>query len=844
MPDFPHLPLPQHVERRNYKGKSSPRKRPLRSIENLQNRSTHASNLNGSVSILASEWNSNLEGINDTPIGEHIDPRVVPIFLKVDIKSFDIEALKGFGIEIISQEDEGLIIGASVDAFEKLKLRIERFSNDLNVSTAYLWEINNGLGWKREFVLSPELNGKLDRLRDDDVLELDISIACNLPVANKPLKRENESDERYATRLNKWEVKARQRDELQIGRYDQFEAIITIYGRIKQSFDYYDSFGIRAEITVKGLKDILFNYPYVFEIVEHDYLEGLFEDSSDDVSPQVQITPPPQDAPKVCVIDSGVMEGHRLLAPAIDVATSRSYVSGEGTADLVDGGGHGTRVAGAVLFPEGISGSGTIQLPFWIQNAKILNSRCILNSDLFPPQIMQRIIHDFLPTKIYNLSITSSVPCRPTHMSLWSAAIDKLIYEKNILFIVAVGNLSKRGVGNKPGISEFLSQGHNYPDYLLSQNFCRIANPSQSSFSLSVGSVTVGEFEDADRISFARAHGHFPGPSPFTRVGLGLWGMIKPDVVEFGGDLVREKNQNPNIIEHESTSPHLVKSIQTSNNATGRDRVGTSFAAPKVANLVATLQANFPKENCLFYKGLVVHSARLPEYAFSNPDVGYLRLFGYGIPDQARALNNNSKRITLYSNGILNAKRADVFSVMVPPEVNRPGFDFDVLVECTLSYKANPRRTRMRTNSYLSHWLDWRTSKIGESFEEFQDRIININDEEDESEDDERSNPLIQSRYEELHWKIRERSNLGEYRNIKRQDNTTQKDWMVIKSYNIPDQIGVAVMGHKGWSVDLEEEVPYCLFLSFEILNSKIDVDIYNHIMLANRIETAVEVRT
>lgn len=844
MPEFPHLPLPQHVERRNYTGQSSPRKKSQRSIYNLENRSIHASNLNGSVSNLESAWSSNLQEISETPIGEFIDPRVVPIFLRIDIKSLDVEALKGFGIEIISQEEEGLIIGASVDAFEKLRLRIERFGNELDKGTAYLWEVDNGLAWKREFILSPELNEKLDRLRDDEVLELDISIACNLPIGNKPIKKENESDERYATRLEKWEVKARRRDEVQIARYDQFEAIVSIYGRIKYSFDYFDSFGIRAEINVKGLKDILFNYPYVFEIVEHDYLDGLFEDTTDNVSAQVQIMPPAQDAPKVCVIDSGIMEGHRLLAPAIDLANSKSYVSGEGSADLVDGGGHGTRVAGAVLFPEGISGNGSIQLPFWIQNAKVLNRRCLLNSDLFPPQIMQQIVQDFLPTKIYNLSITSWVPCRLTHMSLWAAALDKLIYNNDILFIVAVGNLFKRGAGNKPGISEFLSQGHNYPDYLTSQNFCRIANPSQSSFSLSVGSVTIGEFEDADRISFARAHGRLPGPSPFTRVGLGLWGMIKPDVVEFGGDLVREKNTNPNIIEHESTSPHLVKSIQTSNDATGRDRVGTSFAAPKVANLVATLQANFPTENCLFYKGLVVHSARLPEYAFRNPDVGYLKLFGYGIPDQARSLDNNSKRITLYSNGVLNAKRADIFSVVVPAEVNRPGSDFDVLVECTLCYKANPRRTRMRTNSYLSHWLDWRTSKIGESFEEFQDRIINISDDEDESDDGDSLTPSNQPRYEELPWKIRERSNLGEYRSVKRQDNTTQKDWMVIKSYNIPDRIGVAVMGHKGWSVDLEEEVPYCLFISFEILNSEVDVDIYNHIMVANRIETPVEVQT
>jgi hypothetical protein len=844
MPEFPHLPLPQNIERRNYLGSSSPRKKPRRSLENLGDRNAHARNLNGSISNLETTWSNEFENIINTPLSEFIDPRVIPIFLRIDINSLDVEALKGFGIEIISQEEEGTIIGASVDAFEKLKLRIERFENNIDVGTAYLWEIDNGLGWKREYILSPELNEKLDRLRDEEILELDISIACNIPLSNKPTRNEGETNEHYDGRLKKWEEKLKQRDKVQIARYEQFESIISLYGQIKYSFDYYDSFGVRVEINVKGLKDILFNYPYVFEIAEHDYLDGLFEDSVHEITSQVQISPPEQTAPKVCIIDSGIMEGHRLLAPAIDPNNSKSYVPGEGTADMVDGGGHGTRVAGVVLFPEGINGTRNIQLPFWIQNAKVLNRRNQLDSSLFPPQLMKQIVNDFLPTRIYNLSIASWSPCRLNHMSLWAAAIDKLIWENDILFIIAVGNLFKRGNRNKPGILEFLSQGLTYPDYLLSQNFCRIANPSQSSFGLSVGSITIGQFEDQDRISFARSHGFIPGPSPFTRAGLGLWGMIKPDVVEFGGDLVREKNQNPNIVEHTDTSPHLIKSIQTSSEATGKDKVGTSFAAPKVSHLVATLQNNFPSENCLFYKGLVVHSARLPEYAFNNPNVNYLKLFGYGVPDQERALNNNSKRITLFSNGALNPKHADIYSIVIPSEVNRPGSDYNILVECTLSYKANPRRTRMRTNSYLSHWLDWRTSKIGESLDDFQARIINTSDYDDESEEETNQGPFNQIRHEEFPWKIRERTNLGEFRSIKRQDNTTQKDWMIVKSYNLPNIIGLAVMGHKGWSVDLDEQIPYSLFISFEILNTEVDLDIYNQIMVANRIETQVEVPT
>jgi hypothetical protein len=594
------------------------------------------------------------------------------------------------------------------------------------------------------------------------------------------------------------------------------------------------------------LRDILFNYPFVFEISEHDYLEGVFEDSPGEIGSQAQINPPSATAAKVCIIDSGIMEGHRLLAPAMDSNTSRSYVPGEGTADLVGGGGHGTRVAGAVLFPNGISGNGTIQLPFWIQNAKILNERSNVPLSLFLPKLMETIVQDFQPTKIFNLSVNSWFPCRTTHMSLWATAIDKLMWEKDVLFVISVGNISKVGTQNRPGIRDFINQGHNYPDYLLTERFCRIANPSQSCFALSVGSVTIGEYEDSDRISFARNHGQLPGPSPFSRVGTGLWGMIKPDVVEFGGDLVREKGQNPNIVEHNDTSPHLVKSILTSQQATGRDKVGTSFSAPKVSNIAASLQDAFPTENCLFFRGLIVQSARLPDYAFHNPDYNYLRLFGYGIPSNERALRNNESRITLYSNGSLNAKHVDIYSLKIPTQINRPGEDYDVLIEITLSYKASPRRTRMRTNSYLSHWLDWKTSKLGEPLDVFQERIINISDDEDGDTDENLHKESADApggtiKYEDMPWKIRERTNLGEYRNVKRQDNTVQKDWLVIKSYNLPDVIGLAVMGHKGWSVDLEEQIPYSLFVSFEAINSR--VNIYDLIKIENQIEIATEVR-
>ena len=46
--------------------------------------------------------------------------------------------------------------------------------------------------------------------------------------------------------------------------------------------------------------------------------------------------PPADDAPTVCVIDSGIQEGHRWLAPAIDSATSRCFLPGVEPDDVAD----------------------------------------------------------------------------------------------------------------------------------------------------------------------------------------------------------------------------------------------------------------------------------------------------------------------------------------------------------------------------------------------------------------------------------------------------------------------------------------------------------------------------
>ena len=163
-------------------------------------------------------------------------------------------------------------------------------------------------------------------------------------------------------------------------------------------------------------------------------------------------TAPDNDAPTVCVVDSGIQEAHSLLQPAIDQATSYCFVPGKNAnevGDFVAPGGHGTRVAGAVLYGESVAKNGTPQLPFWIQNARVLDENNSMPVEMFPPQALRAAVERFhLGPRTRTFSITRSMPavyCRTRYMSAWAAEIDLLCATYDILVVQSAGNLPVAG---------------------------------------------------------------------------------------------------------------------------------------------------------------------------------------------------------------------------------------------------------------------------------------------------------------------------------------------------------------------------------------------------------------
>ena len=136
------------------------------------------------------------------------------------------------------------------------------------------------------------------------------------------------------------------------------------------------------------------------------------------------------------------------------------------------------------------------------------------------------------------------------------------------------------------------------------------------------------------------------------------------------------------------------------------------------------------------------------------------------------------------------------------------------------------RRTRRRLKSYFGSWLSWESSKLGENFDIFSSRVLkDLDDVEKEEAVDNRS----------ISWSISTQPNYGIIAEFKRQDSATQKDWTILKSNILPEELSFAVVGHKGWDKDTSQALPFALVISLEAISK--EMEIYDRIEVANRIE-------
>ena len=128
---------------------------------NKGNREGHSQSLLSKTALLRSNWSNHIserEGNNLAPLSENIEP----VFLQINpelLSNVEFNLLS-FGIEIISEEENGFIVGASSDNLRTLEEKINGFitSEWGSGRVADLWQIIDGNReeWKPKHILSPD----------------------------------------------------------------------------------------------------------------------------------------------------------------------------------------------------------------------------------------------------------------------------------------------------------------------------------------------------------------------------------------------------------------------------------------------------------------------------------------------------------------------------------------------------------------------------------------------------------------------------------------------------------------------------------------------------------------
>ena len=842
---FPHLAFQVvHADRARLTGGGKPGSR---TEEYKKHRAQHAARLHAAAQTLSVRWRATEEkravlGLPRLPAGQ-------PLLLLVE-EDVDIEFLRSaFGFEIIAEEDKGFIIVATKDIdFHELEDILAKFlaKERGGGSAAKLYDLIESTDERLQRLLSDSLLREWPKVKDTDVLVLDISISCvgSETIADFPPQVADETKVQFEVRkasyiarhkqvMDSWDTIQRQREAEIIQFVSAYQGDVLQFTQVldENIFHLPDSFTVRVRVEGACFKDLAQNHPHVFQITE---VEPIEEPAGDAVQGALaaspEIRPPGEDAPAVCVIDSGIQEEHTYLKPAIVRTESRCFLPGvdpADTADYVKPHGHGTRVAGAVLYPRNLPSAGTkLDLPCWIYNARVLDDQCNVPVQIMPALYMERVVGHYLDpgrarrARIFNHSINSRISFRPVHMSTWGAAIDKLSYYFDVLIIQSAGNITRGEV------ERHLASGREYPGYQL-ESSSRVRNPGQSLCALTVGSVAHIFWHQGQRASIAQPD----NPSAFSPAGAGLWGSIKPDVVEYGGDFIVDRGPPAMVVSASAVACELVRSTLHSPGATSKDDVGTSFAAPKVSYIAAKLARELPDEPCLLYRALIANSARWPAWAeaagVDKPSV--LRRIGYGIPDVERATANTEYRVTLVSTGErwIPAREAHIYHIPVPVELRTPEEDHQIRIDVTLAYASVPRRTRRRLRGYLATVLDWDISKKGESKASFYSRIFN------------NGKIKVQDGEAIFNWMLRDRSDYGQIQGLSRQNSTLQKDWCYIRSHELPADFCIAVVGHPGWDPSPETKAKYALAVSFEAVDR--DLRVYHPIRVAIEAQVPVE---
>jgi hypothetical protein len=165
-----------------------------------------------------------------------------------------------------------------------------------------------------------------------------------------------------------------------------------------------------------------------------------------------------------------------------------------------------------------------------------------------------------------------------------------------------------------------------------------------------------------------------PGdPAPFTRVGPGVCGALKPEFVDDGGNLVWSGvGQQRRVHADEASSVLLLSNAHRGITGWFRHDIGTSFAAPRVSRVAAMLEHDLKtrmgrKPSGNLVRALLGAGAVRANDLDGHCGAGATTAFtGYGRIDEDFALWSSDHRVVLFSEDEIPLDHFAMFELPVP----------------------------------------------------------------------------------------------------------------------------------------------------------------------------------
>ena len=437
---------------------------------------------------------------------------------------------------------------------------------------------------------------------------------------------------------------------------------------------------------------------------------------------KARLVPPPDDAPAVCVLDTGVNRGHPLLSDLL-AESDHDTVRAEWGKDDHFTNGHGTQMAGLAAYGDLtplLDSDEQVTLSHRLESVKIL-PRHGHNEPEHYGSITQEAMSQAETNaperqRVFALAITALDAPDFTENgkpSAWSAALDSHASgameddDTKRLVCVSGGNVWVQNRNEYPSRNELTS----------------LEDPSQSWNALTVGACTAKDIvtdHNGGIVSDAVCIAPRDGLSPHSATSC-LWTLpesrhwpLKPDVVFEGGNVAADAAGN----REERDSLSLLSTNSDIQRRLFAPFCATSAATALAARMSAQIQAEYPACWPETVRALLVHSAEWTEEMQrganlqNKGDVAHiLRRFGHGVPDLARALASARSRATLICQDSLQpfakekngVKTRDMmlYRLPWPKDLLQSHGNTAVRLRATLSYFIEPNPgSRMVTSKY------------------------------------------------------------------------------------------------------------------------------------------------